>query len=113
MADPDIEAIYNPLPNDQHVAMTLAAARAGKHVLCGKPFAMNAREAEAPIEAAGRFWYESEPLRPVQVRPDRAVGSRLNDITSKSPRRMKVGCHCGHRPAIHAPNAWMPGRSPA
>jgi hypothetical protein len=32
-ADPDIEAIYNPLPNDQHVVMTLAAARAGKHVL--------------------------------------------------------------------------------
>lgn len=74
LADPDIEAIYNPLPNDQHVAMTLAAARAGKHVLCGKPFAMNAGEAEALIEASGRFWYESEPLRPIQVRPDRAVG---------------------------------------
>ena len=32
LADPSIEAIYNPLPNDQHVAWTLAAARAGKHV---------------------------------------------------------------------------------
>ena len=54
LADPEIEAIYNPLPNDQHVAMTLAAARAGKQVLCEKPFAMNAAEAEALREVAGR-----------------------------------------------------------
>jgi predicted dehydrogenase len=54
LADPDIEAIYNPLPNDQHVAMTLAAARAGKHVLCEKPFSMNAKEAEQLREVAGR-----------------------------------------------------------
>ena len=52
-ADPKIEAIYNPLPNDQHVATTLAAARAGKHVLCEKPFAMNAAEAEQLREVAG------------------------------------------------------------
>ena len=53
-ADPEIEAIYNPLPNDQHVATTQAAARAGKHVLCEKPFAMTAREAEALREVAGQ-----------------------------------------------------------
>lgn len=53
-ADPEIEAIYNPLPNDQHVATTLAAARAGKHVLCEKPFAMNAAEAEPLREVAGK-----------------------------------------------------------
>jgi len=44
--DPTIEAIYNPLPNHLHVPLTLAAARAGKHVLCEKPFAMNAAELE-------------------------------------------------------------------
>jgi predicted dehydrogenase len=54
LADPEIEAIYNPLPNDQHVAMTLAAARAGKHVLCEKPFAMNTRQAEELREVAGK-----------------------------------------------------------
>jgi len=45
-ADPNIDAIYNPLPNHLHVPMTLAAAKAGKHVLCEKPIALNAREAE-------------------------------------------------------------------
>ncbi|WP_338721326.1 Gfo/Idh/MocA family oxidoreductase [Devosia sp. XK-2] len=45
-ADPDIDAIYNPLPNHLHVPMTLAAARAGKHVLCEKPIALSASEAE-------------------------------------------------------------------
>jgi len=46
LADPDIEAIYNPLPNHLHVPMTLAAAAAGKHVLCEKPVAITAAEAE-------------------------------------------------------------------
>jgi predicted dehydrogenase len=47
LADPDIEAIYNPLPNHLHVPMTLAAVQAGKHVLCEKPMGMNAAELEA------------------------------------------------------------------
>ena len=42
----DIDAIYNPLPNHLHVPMTLAAAKAGKHVLCEKPIALTAKEAE-------------------------------------------------------------------
>lgn len=43
--DPEIEAIYNPLPNHLHIPLTLEAARRGKHVLCEKPIALTAKEA--------------------------------------------------------------------
>jgi predicted dehydrogenase len=52
IADPQIEAVYNPLPNHLHVPLTLAAAAAGKHVLCEKPLALSAAEALALREAA-------------------------------------------------------------
>ena len=44
--DPEIEAIYNPLPNHLHVPLTLAAANKGKHVLCEKPIGLSAEETE-------------------------------------------------------------------
>ncbi|WP_366654850.1 Gfo/Idh/MocA family oxidoreductase [Fodinicurvata sp. EGI_FJ10296] len=53
LADPNIDAIYNPLPNDLHVPWTVLAAKAGKHVLCEKPIAMTAAEAEE-LRAAQR-----------------------------------------------------------
>src|SRR5213593_2755634 len=54
LADPEIEAVYNPLPNHLHVPFTLRAAAAGKHVLCEKPVALTAEEAERLRPAAER-----------------------------------------------------------
>lgn len=54
LADPEIEAVYIPLPNHLHVPFALRAAAAGKHVLCEKPIALTAAEAMALREAAGK-----------------------------------------------------------
>ena len=69
--DPEIDAVYNPLPNGLHGHWTIAALKAGKHVLCEKPFTANADEARAVAEAANgnpgvvvmeAFHYQYHPL---------------------------------------------------
>lgn len=54
LADPDIDAIYNPLPNNLHIDWTIEALKAGKHVLCEKPFGMNAKDAARVTKFAGK-----------------------------------------------------------
>src|SRR5882724_7076472 len=54
LADPEIEAIYNPLPNHLHVPWTIKAAEAGKHVLCEKPIGLSVKDALPLLEARDR-----------------------------------------------------------
>jgi len=54
LADPEIEVIYNPLPNHLHVPWSIKAAEAGKHVLCEKPIALNAAEARTLLAVRDR-----------------------------------------------------------
>jgi len=70
IADPTVDAVYIALPNSLHCRWTIAALRAGKHVLCEKPLAMDARQARRMFAAAKRrrrllceaFMYRSHPL---------------------------------------------------
>ena len=54
LADPDIDAIYNPLPNHLHVPWSLKAIEAGKHVLCEKPIGLSAAQGQELVDAAAR-----------------------------------------------------------
>ncbi|HKE53524.1 MAG TPA: Gfo/Idh/MocA family oxidoreductase [Actinomycetota bacterium] len=86
LADPEVDAVYIPLPNDLHEPWTIAAARAGKHVLCEKPLAMSAKQAERMIEACETegvllmeaFMYR---LHPTWVKARELVeGGRLGEL---------------------------------
>jgi predicted dehydrogenase len=54
LADSEVEAIYNPLPNHLHIPWSVQCAQAGKHVLCEKPLSLTAAEAQELLQARNR-----------------------------------------------------------
>ena len=90
IADPDIDAIYNPLPNGLHAEWTERALAAGKHVLCEKPFTANAAEARAGRRRSRRrpdlvvmeaFHYRYHPVARADAR-DRRESGELGDAAA-------------------------------
>jgi len=86
LADPNVDAVYNSLPNSLHHAWTIKALRAGKHVLCEKPFAMTRTEAEEMFAEAAKakrvlveaFMYRSHPLTHSVI--DAVRGGEIGDL---------------------------------
>jgi predicted dehydrogenase len=69
LADPEIDAVYNPLPNHLHVPWTVKAAEAGKHVLCEKPIGVSVADAQAVIEARDRTGVRIQEAFMVRTHP--------------------------------------------
>jgi predicted dehydrogenase len=122
LADDDIDAVYNPLPNGLHGQWTIAALEAGKHVLCEKPFTANGDEAMEVAEVADRtgrvameaFHYRYHPFftrvleladtlgplhevaaRMIAVLPDRSDVRYQLDLAGGAG--MDVGCYAVHQ----------------
>ncbi len=69
LADPEIDAVYIPLPNHLHVPYSIKAAEAGKHVLCEKPIALNAEQAMSLLEARDRAGVLIQEAAMIRVHP--------------------------------------------
>lgn len=121
IADPNIDAIYNPLPNSEHVAWSIRCAEAGKPVLCEKPLARNAANAQKMVDAfasrnilfAEAFMYRFHPRiqRVREMLAENAIGElramsavftfvaqNEDDIRLSQPLAggalRDVGCYC-------------------
>lgn len=123
LADPEIDAVYNPLPNQLHVPWTIRAAEAGKHVLCEKPLGMDAADAARLLDAERRtgvkigeaFMVRTAPqwLRVEQLLREGAIGRLLsiagvfsyhnidpmnirNQLASGGGALLDIGCYMIH-----------------
>lgn len=111
LADPDIEAVYNPLPNHLHVPVSIQALEAGKHVLCEKPIGLTSEEGQQLVDAGRRhprlklmeaFMYRHHPQwqRARELVRDGAIGalrtiqtafSYFNDDAENIRNRKEIG----------------------
>ena len=84
--DPDIDVIYNPLPNHLHVPWTIRAAEKGKHVLCEKPIALNAGEAQRLVDVQKQTGVQIAEAFMVRTHPqwlaarDLVANGRIGDL---------------------------------
>jgi len=91
LADPDVEAVYNPLPNHLHVPWSIRAAEAGKHVLCEKPIALTAGEARTLLAARDRTGVQIAEAFMVRTHPQWAKVRELIDAGRIGELRLVVG----------------------
>jgi len=121
LADPEIDAIYNPLPNQLHVPWTVKAAQAGKHVLCEKPISLTVAEAKTllavraatGVKIGEAFMIRSYPqwLRLRELLSEGRIGQLRsiagffsyfnndptnirNQVASGGGALMDIGCYC-------------------
>jgi predicted dehydrogenase len=91
LADPEVEAIYNPLPNHLHVPWSVRAAEAGKHVLCEKPIALSADEARVLLAARDANRVQIAEAFMVRTHPQWAMVQRLIAEGRIGPLRLITG----------------------
>jgi predicted dehydrogenase len=101
LADPEIDAVYNPLPNHLHLPLSALAAQAGKHVLCEKPIGLNAGEARALIAVRNRtgvkigegFMVQNHPqwLRIVELVRAGRIGQLRSAVGTFSYFKLEAG----------------------
>jgi len=92
LQDPEVEAVYNPLPNHLHVDWSIKAAEAGKHVLCEKPISLTVEEARMLIEARDRAGVRIEEAFMVRTHPQWLGVLDLLKTGRIGPVRAVVGC---------------------
>ena len=88
LTDPEIEAVYNPLPNHLHVPWTIKAAESGKNVLCEKPIALNVDQARSLLDVRNRIGVKIQEAFMVRTHPqwlatrDLLQANRIGDLKS-------------------------------
>src|ERR1700756_3625682 len=92
LADPEIEAVYNPLPNHLHVPLSIKAAEAGKHVLCEKPISMTTEEAQLLLNVRNRTGVKIEEGFMVRSHPQWRKAVKLVQSGRIGKVRSIAGC---------------------